>query len=68
MLVFLYTTNKQQGGKTMIDPFHYTEAELYQLIYEEGKRKFSSECEHEKTKNGYCINCLRKVITQQRPG
>jgi hypothetical protein len=47
------------------DPMRYTNKELYELMHEQGKRRFSSECKHEQVKNGRCLNCLRKVITKQ---
>ena len=34
------------------DPFHYTETELYELVHEQGKKRFGSECKHEQVKNG----------------
>ena len=40
----------------------YTEEQLYWLMHEEGKRRFATECKHEKVNNGYCTECLRKVI------
>ena len=44
------------------DPFKYTNKDLYELMDEQGKKRFGSECKHEHTKNGYCTNCFRKVI------
>jgi hypothetical protein len=35
----------------------------YALAKEIGDKRFGSECKHEQTKNGYCIQCLRKVVT-----
>ena len=46
----------------MKDPFKYTDKDLYELMDAQGKKRFGSECKHEKTKNGRCLNCLRKVI------
>ncbi len=43
--------------------FVYIDKELYELMHKEGKRRFGSECKHEKTKNGHCMNCLRRVIS-----
>jgi len=48
-------------------PFDYTEHDLYELMYEQGKKRFGSECKHEHVKNGRCTNCLRKVITKPNP-
>ncbi|KKL94024.1 hypothetical protein LCGC14_1868880 [marine sediment metagenome] len=36
--------------------------DLYELAIEEGDRRFGSPCRHERTKQGYCTNCFRKVI------
>ena len=47
------------------DPMNYTQAELYELMHEQGKRRFGSECKHEKVKNGKCLNCLRTVISKK---
>lgn len=44
-----------------------TERKLYELALREGKKRFGSPCDHEKTKNGTCENCLRKVITKGDP-
>jgi len=48
----------------MKNPFEYTDKDLYELMHEQGKRRFGSECKHEKVINGRCTNCLRKVITK----
>lgn len=37
----------------------------YELALKIGKGRFGSPCTHTKTKNGYCLNCLRKVITNR---
>jgi len=34
----------------------------YELALQEGEKRFGSECKHEKTKNGRCLRCFRKVI------
>lgn len=34
----------------------------YELMHKIGKKRFGSPCEHRKVKNGYCLNCLRRVI------
>ncbi len=44
--------------------FDYTDADLYELALFEGDKRFGSKCEHEKTKRGRCLNCLRKVVTK----
>ena len=54
--------NKHKGDR--IDPMNYTEAEFYWFMYEQGKRRFGSECKHERIKGNRCANCLRKVVTQ----
>ena len=46
----------------MNDPFKYTEEELFWLMHEQGKRRFGSLCNHERIRNGHCLNCLRKVV------
>ncbi len=46
----------------MQDPMKYTNNDLYELALKEGNKRFGSECKHKETKNGYCKNCLRKVI------
>lgn len=45
-------------------PPQYTEEQLYWLMHEEGKKRFGSECRHDEVKDGYCLNCLRKVISK----
>ena len=51
-----------QRGKTKpIDPFNFTFEQEYELAKEAGDKRFGSVCKHEKTKNGVCVNCLRKV-------
>lgn len=37
------------------------ERELYRLALERGAKRFESECLHLTVKNGYCVNCLRRV-------
>ncbi len=36
----------------------------YELAKEQGDKRFGSPCEHKHTKDGYCLNCLRKVIVR----
>lgn len=38
------------------------ERQEYKLALKEGKKQFGSECKHKRVKNGYCINCWRRVI------
>lgn len=45
----------------MIKLFNYTEKDLYELMKKQGDKRFGSECKHERTKHGYCLNCLRKT-------
>ena len=40
---------------------NYSEKDLYELMKQQGDKKFGSECKHENIKNGVCVNCLRKV-------
>jgi hypothetical protein len=35
---------------------------LYELAKREGDRRFGSECKHEETKDGVCLNCFRAVL------
>jgi hypothetical protein len=35
----------------------------YELAKRIGDKRFGSPCEHKRTKNGRCVNCLRKVVT-----
>lgn len=37
---------------------------IYNIAKEIGDKRFASKCEHTRTKNGYCLNCFRKVITK----
>lgn len=50
----------------MIDPFEKDpqkrEKILYELALKDGNRRFGSDCKHEVTNNGICVNCLRKVV------
>lgn len=39
-----------------------TEKEMYEFMHEQGKKRFGSECRHDQTKNGKCLNCFRTVI------
>lgn len=34
----------------------------YELAKEIGDKRFGSECKHERTRGGYCLNCRRKVV------
>lgn len=38
------------------------ERQLYELVHCAGVCRFGSVCKHIKVKNGYCVNCLRKVV------
>jgi len=49
-----------------MDYFNYSDKDLYEIMKQEGDKRFGSECKHEKTKNSICINCFRKVITNQK--
>jgi len=49
----------------MLNPFKYTEKDLYELMMEQGNERFGMECKHLRIKTGVCIKCLRKVITSQ---
>jgi len=42
------------------------ERQEYELALKIGKRKFGSECKHERVKSSYCIKCLRQVMTKKR--
>lgn len=42
--------------------FNPTFKEEYELALKIGNKRFGSNCEHKNAKNGYCKNCLRKVI------
>lgn len=33
----------------------------YELALRIGKKRFGLPCEHRKVKNGYCMNCLRRL-------
>jgi hypothetical protein len=46
--------------------FNPTFKEEYEITKQIGDKKFGSECKHENTKNGYCANCLRKVISKSK--
>ena len=43
--------------------FNYTDNDLYELMCKQGDKRFGRICKHEHTKNGKCLDCLRKVIT-----
>ncbi len=38
----------------------------YELAKQTGDKRFGSECKHINVKNGYCTQCLRKVVTSLR--
>jgi len=40
----------------------------YALARQIGDKRFGSECKHIQTKNGRCLNCLRKVIDRPAKG
>ncbi len=44
--------------------FGYTDKEFLDYMHEQGKKRFGSECKHEKVKKGICKNCLRKVAAK----
>ena len=52
------------GIKQKKPKLEYTEAELYELALKEGKKRFGSPCDHEKTKGDKCRKCFRTVITK----
>ncbi len=37
----------------------------YELAKQIGDKRFGSPCKHKRTKNGYCQQCLRKVIDKK---
>lgn len=37
------------------------ERKEYEEALKQGNKRFGSTCKHEKTQNGYCLNCLRKI-------
>jgi hypothetical protein len=47
-----------------VQVFNPTFRDEYELALRIGKKRFGSECKHEVIKNGYCQNCLRKVVTK----
>ena len=49
----------------MKDYFNYTENDLCELMHQQGKKRFGSECKHEKIVKGRCTNCLRKVVDKK---
>ena len=49
----------------MKDCFNYTDNDLSELMHEQGKKRFGSECKHEKTIGGKCANCFRRVISKK---
>jgi len=40
------------------------EKKEYELALKTGERRYGLLCQHEKTKNGFCVNCKRKIITK----
>jgi len=46
------------------DYFNYSDSDLYELMHEQGKERFGSECKHEYIRNGKCLNCFRKVVSK----
>ncbi len=47
-----------------MNPFDKSFEKQYELALREGNKRFASKCEHAKTKNGVCTNCLRKVVVR----
>lgn len=41
-----------------------TDKEMYAHMYEQGKRRFGSECQHVVAISGHSQRCLRKVISK----
>ncbi|GAJ20021.1 unnamed protein product [marine sediment metagenome] len=37
------------------------EKQLYELALKQGEKRFGSPCNHAVVRNGYCVNCLRRV-------
>ncbi len=50
-------------GNNMKNPFKYNLNDELELANRIGQERFSSPCKHEKTKNGHCLKCLRRVYT-----
>ena len=44
------------------DPFTKDPRILYEITRQVGDKKFASECNHERVKNGVCQDCFRRVI------
>lgn len=45
-----------------MNPFSYDLKDEYELALKSGKQRFGSECDHEATVRGVCVNCKRKVV------
>lgn len=54
----------QEKVRENVQVFNPTFRDEYGLALRIGKKRFGSECKHEVIKNGYCQNCLRKVVTK----
>ena len=46
-----------------MNPFDYDFKDEYELAKQQGNKRFGSDYKHENVKNGYCADCLRRVIT-----
>lgn len=53
--------NMPEAMRAVLNP---TFEQEYELAYATAKRRFGSECKHEVTRNGKCVNCFRKVVTK----
>lgn len=40
----------------------------YKLALQIGKSRFGSPCEHAETEKGFCLNCLRRVVSVNDSG
>ena len=38
----------------------------YELALKIGNERFGKQCKHTKAKNGYCVNCLRKIYEKNK--
>lgn len=55
---------KSNPDNTKSDAFRI----MYELAKSQGDKRFGSECKHEVTNQGRCVNCLRRVVTKKATG
>lgn len=54
----------EQKVRENVQVFKPTFRNEYELALRIGNKRFGSECKHKVVRNGYCGDCLRKVVSK----